>query len=113
MELQAIGHALNPIIVDMSPPLAGTVYDGSISKHDLDFSKDQYQVCESHSSPPSPPPTLPHSTLSPTFFSFSSSSSFSVGGGGLRATTERRGGACVAFSEHGDAILHLNVTNSD
>ncbi|KAK7494165.1 hypothetical protein BaRGS_00014638, partial [Batillaria attramentaria] len=45
VELQAIGHAKSPIIVDTTPPLAGTVYDGSFSRHDLSFSKDQFQYC--------------------------------------------------------------------
>ena len=44
VELTAVGHAMSPIIVDTSPPVAGTVYDGAFSKHDLAFSKDQLQV---------------------------------------------------------------------
>ncbi|KAL8609977.1 hypothetical protein ACOMHN_029470 [Nucella lapillus] len=45
VELQAVGHALHPIIVDRSAPEAGTVYDGPVSRKDLAYSKDKFQYC--------------------------------------------------------------------
>ncbi|PVD18248.1 hypothetical protein C0Q70_21774, partial [Pomacea canaliculata] len=45
VELQAVGHANSPIIVDMTPPLVGKVYDGPLTRHDLSYSKDSNMYC--------------------------------------------------------------------
>ncbi|XP_025084423.1 uncharacterized protein LOC112558273 isoform X1 [Pomacea canaliculata] len=45
VELQALGHADNPIIVDITPPLVGKVYDGPLTRHDLSYSKDSNMYC--------------------------------------------------------------------
>lgn len=44
VELQAVGHANSPIIVDITPPLVGKVYDGPLTRHDLSYSKDSNMV---------------------------------------------------------------------
>ncbi|KAK3612537.1 hypothetical protein CHS0354_024514 [Potamilus streckersoni] len=45
VDLRTEGHADQAIIVDITPPEAGTVYDGPIYKTDLMFTKDKDQIC--------------------------------------------------------------------
>ncbi|XP_053400990.1 uncharacterized protein LOC123541000 [Mercenaria mercenaria] len=45
VELHSVGRADQAIIVDASPPLAGTVYDGPLFKDDLQFTKYSKQIC--------------------------------------------------------------------
>ncbi|KAK3612515.1 hypothetical protein CHS0354_024486 [Potamilus streckersoni] len=45
VDLRTVGHADQAIIVDITPPEVGTVYDGPIYKTDLMFTKDKDQIC--------------------------------------------------------------------
>ncbi|XP_048250793.1 uncharacterized protein LOC124111176 [Haliotis rufescens] len=45
VDLMRVGVADHPIVIDTSPPIAGTVYDGPVYKHDLNFTKDADKIC--------------------------------------------------------------------
>ena len=44
--MSAVGVANQALLVDESGPFAGVVYDGSVYQTDLEFSKDDSQVCD-------------------------------------------------------------------
>ncbi|XP_035696857.1 uncharacterized protein LOC118430254 [Branchiostoma floridae] len=45
VDLREVGHADQPVLVDTSPPIAGTLYDGSVHGHDLNFTSDPNTIC--------------------------------------------------------------------
>ncbi|KAI8510725.1 hypothetical protein Bbelb_116410, partial [Branchiostoma belcheri] len=45
VDLRKSGHADSPILVDTSPPTAGSVFDGPTAGHDIDFQNDQNEIC--------------------------------------------------------------------
>ncbi|CAH1277633.1 Hypp9726 [Branchiostoma lanceolatum] len=45
VDLREVGHAEYPLLVDTSPPVAGTLYDGSVHGHDLNFTSDPNTMC--------------------------------------------------------------------
>ncbi|CAH1258771.1 JAG1 [Branchiostoma lanceolatum] len=45
VDLRKAGHANSPILVDTSPPTAGSVFDGPTAGHDINFQNDQSEIC--------------------------------------------------------------------
>ncbi|XP_041378093.1 uncharacterized protein LOC121390363 [Gigantopelta aegis] len=45
VDLMKVRSADSPIVIDITPPTPGIVYDGSIYKHDLDFTKNNTEIC--------------------------------------------------------------------
>ncbi|XP_035697583.1 uncharacterized protein LOC118430698 [Branchiostoma floridae] len=45
VDLREVGHAEYPLLVDTTPPVAGTLYDGSVHGHDLNFTSDPNTIC--------------------------------------------------------------------
>ncbi|XP_078616233.1 uncharacterized protein LOC144884654 [Branchiostoma floridae x Branchiostoma japonicum] len=45
VDLREIGHADQPVLVDTSPPITGTLYDGGVHGHDLNFTSDPTTIC--------------------------------------------------------------------
>ncbi|XP_019617781.1 PREDICTED: uncharacterized protein LOC109465080 [Branchiostoma belcheri] len=45
VDLRKSGHADSPILVDTSPPAAGSVFDGPAAGHDINFQNDQSEIC--------------------------------------------------------------------
>ncbi|ESO91907.1 hypothetical protein LOTGIDRAFT_176774, partial [Lottia gigantea] len=43
--MSALRSADSPLIIDVTPPIAGEVYDGPLYKHDLMFTKDSNKIC--------------------------------------------------------------------
>eukprot|EP00058_Branchiostoma_floridae_P000530 XP_002586018.1 hypothetical protein BRAFLDRAFT_110184 [Branchiostoma floridae] len=45
VDLREVGHAEYPLLVDTTPPVAGTLYDGGVHGHDLNFTSDPNTIC--------------------------------------------------------------------
>ncbi|XP_078578634.1 uncharacterized protein LOC144863382 [Branchiostoma floridae x Branchiostoma japonicum] len=45
VDLRKAGYADRPILVDTSPPTAGSVFDGPVAGHDINFQHDQSEIC--------------------------------------------------------------------
>ncbi|XP_070573546.1 uncharacterized protein [Ptychodera flava] len=47
VDLNTVGHAASPFIVDTSPPTAGEVFDGRVHDHDIDYQNKVDEICVS------------------------------------------------------------------
>ena len=45
VDLRAVSHADQPIIVDLSPPIAGLVYDGPVPGDDIRYQSSDTKLC--------------------------------------------------------------------
>ncbi|ESO82597.1 hypothetical protein LOTGIDRAFT_236952 [Lottia gigantea] len=45
VNISALRSADHPLILDITPPIAGKVYDGPLYKHDLMYTKDSNKIC--------------------------------------------------------------------
>ena len=44
VDLTKVRSADSPIVIDTSPPIPGTVYDGPVYEHDLSYTKENSEV---------------------------------------------------------------------